>query len=254
MKNKLAIISFLLIAACMPLLNNIASASEPGIAGRLEPHIGNCETATMNGQPVKACRDKNGQYKILPADGVSVTIPANQMEEPVNISTTHQLGSFSVHRPPCYKDDVPGSTCFASKEAYEKNQRLKEINRRNAEEQAKEPTAEEKRLRGNYIRCLYRSFGRGEAGIISFQNCIDIGIALCNGDGMPTSKKYNVSSITGRVGLDNNQCGITLERIYEGAQSTFANEYENYSRSEAVGTPYSPIMFDLRKYVGQSGR
>ncbi len=52
---------------------------------------------------------------------------------------------------------------------------------------------------------------------MTFQNCITAGIALCNSQGIATSRDYQISPITGRVELDNKRCGQTLESWYDGA-------------------------------------
>jgi hypothetical protein len=123
-----------------------------------------------------------------------------------------------------------------------------------ADKGTKKGTTEKDRLMGNYLRCLYRSLGRGEVWTAAFHNCLDTGIELCNSDGLPTSKNYDISSITGRVRFSNDQCGIMLNSLYAQAEHSFINEYQNYSRSEAVGAPYTPITLDIREYVGQQAQ
>jgi hypothetical protein len=117
--------------------------------------------------------------------------------------------------------------------------------------EGKKVATKKEQLRGNYLRCLYRSLGRGEVWTAAFHNCLDKGIELCNGEGVPTSKNYDISAITGRVRFSNDQCGIMLNSLYAKAEHSFINEYENYARAEAVGGVYTPITLDLRKYVGQ---
>lgn len=116
---------------------------------------------------------------------------------------------------------------------------------------AKGLTSIQKRFNDNYVECLYHALAHEGTYILAFQDCVNEGIILCNSEGIPTSKDFTVSPVTGRVGFSNAQCGIRLESTYNGAVAVFENEYENYSQSEAAGVAYQPIMFDLRKYVGQ---
>lgn len=150
---------------------------------------------------------------------------------------------------PCYRDEGAGSFCFSTKEDAEANkQRRAAYGARAHEQSSNKPPANPA---ASYINCLYRSFGRNEWDIYAFHACLDEGIAFCNKTGLPTNRDYKTSPITGRVTLSNVQCGQTLEQYLIGSQRVFDNEFENYSRSEAVGVPYQPISFDLRKYVGQ---
>ncbi len=157
---------------------------------------------------------------------------------------------------PCYGDGKPGSACYDTQEDYDAVKQAEENSKRTMEERAKRnaagPTEKQKNLTRNYTHCLYRSFGKNIWDRLAFQNCIDDGIAMCNGEEIPTARDYTISPVTGRVALSNNQCGTRLEGWYEVVLSSFWNEYDHYERSEAAGVAYKPATFDLRQYVGNA--
>lgn len=106
----------------------------------------------------------------------------------------------------------------------------------------------QKNLWKYYYQCLLQEIGKGESNQIVFNRCLDIGIAWCNASNMPTSQNPAFSDVTHRPNIDNAQCSNNLQTYYQAAQQAFQSEYQNYSASEAVGMPYRPIAFDIRKY------
>jgi hypothetical protein len=104
-----------------------------------------------------------------------------------------------------------------------------------------------------YHKCVMHSASSGKGAIGTMQSCVDIGILWCNKSGEKTAPASTMSTVTGKVFINNQTCAIRLDGQYQFARGSYEHELESYIASESYGIPYHPVSFDIRSVWGWKG-
>ena len=111
-----------------------------------------------------------------------------------------------------------------------------------------EPDA--KTLYKKFTACNFKATALNYSSEQTLYSCRHEGIDWCDHSNKGRTDDITISEVTGQAVIKNPLCGNMLRETVNTNRGYFIDEFVHYRANENTGQPYTPMIFDITKFLG----